>query len=229
MTQVVEVRTSVGPGRWHLDVPRGRSRMLLALGHGAGGGVEAADLRLLAAHLPAWGVAVARFEQPWRLAGRPVAVAPPRLDTAWCEALPALPAGLPLICGGRSAGARVACRTADAAGAVGVLALAFPLHPPGRPERSRASELVADRPLLAVQGTRDPFGSDTELEEALAGRPRAAVTGIPGADHGLRVARTGPLTQGEADELLLLAVRRWAQTLVRGATAVGNQPGRRGR
>ena len=229
-TDHLTVPTSVGTARWHVDEVSGPVRALLALGHGAGGGVESPDLHLLARGLPNLGVAVARLEQPWRVAGRAVAVAPRQLDVAWTEALPAaraLFADVPLVVGGRSAGARVACRTAPALDVAGVLTLAFPLHPPGRPERSRESELVTDRPLLVVQGTRDAFGTAGQLADAAKGQ-QVEVAPIPGADHGLRVARSGPLTQGEADELILLAVRRWLRALVR-AASVGNQPGHRGR
>lgn len=213
-----------------MDPARGRARALLALGHGAGGGVEAGDLQLLARCLPSSGIAIARLEQPWRFAGRPVAAAPRQLDAAWREALPALRpwlADVPLVVGGRSAGARVACRTAAELDVAGILALAFPLHPPGRPDKSRRSELASDLPLLVVQGTRDAFGTAAEIVEAVEEQP-AEVAAISGADHGLRVSRSGPLTQGEADELVLLAVQRWLRAVVRTATA-GNQPGRRGR
>jgi predicted alpha/beta-hydrolase family hydrolase len=106
---------------------------------------------------------VLRVEQPWRVAGKRVAPAPARLDVAWTAVLDRLRGdGVltgPLVLGGRSAGARVACRTATALGAIGVLALAFPLHPPGRPEKSRQAELDAvGLPVLVVQGESDPFG-----------------------------------------------------------------------
>lgn len=195
-----EVDTPEGLGRWHLDaIPDPRA--VLALGHGAGGGVAALDLTLLARELPGRGITVARFEQPWRLAGRSVAVPPPRLDVGWLAAVSALARrpeieGRPMLAGGRSAGARVACRTADALGMVGVLCLAFPLHLPGRPERSRLAELLAPSvPRLVLQGTRDTFGSAAELRDALAGAagaPTAAsgkevvVVPLPGADHGFR-------------------------------------------
>ncbi len=109
-----------------------------------------------------------------------MAEAPPRLDTAWVDVLAGLE-GAPLVVGGRSAGARVACRTADEVGADAVLCLAFPVHPPGKPEKSRLSELTAVRvPVLVVQGDRDAFGV-----------PPGAVL-VPGADHGFRVAKGLP-------------------------------------
>jgi predicted alpha/beta-hydrolase family hydrolase len=124
-------------------------------------------------------------EQPWRVAGKRIAPAPPRLDLAWAAVLDRLrdddALTGPLVLGGRSAGARVACRSASAQGAAAVLALAFPLHPPGRPEKSRAGELLAvEVPVLVVQGRTDAFGGPAELEAVLPGR----VTGVPG-DHSL--------------------------------------------
>ena len=135
---------------------------MLVLGHGAGGGVGAPDLGAASAQALRQGWRVVLLEQPWHVAGRKVATAPPRLDEAWLAALEQVPREGPLVVGGRSAGARVACRTAAGLGAVGVLALAFPLHPPGRPDRSRARELAlpgaAGVPVVVVQGERDAFG-----------------------------------------------------------------------
>jgi predicted alpha/beta-hydrolase family hydrolase len=135
----------------------------VVLGHGAGGGIGAPDLALLAETLPALGYDVVLVEQPWRVAGRKIAGPPPTLDLAWVAVLGDLDRTGPLIVGGRSAGARVACRTAYDTGAAGVLALSFPLHPPGRPEKSRAEELRAPGrrgiPIRVVQGERDPWGS----------------------------------------------------------------------
>jgi uncharacterized protein len=201
---VVEVATPQGPGRFHVREAAEPSA-LLVLGHGAGGGVDAPDLVALARQLPDEGVTVLRFEQPWRVAGRKVAVRPPLLDEAWLAGLGAVLAvlgrGLPLVLGGRSAGARVACRTAGGLGAVGVVCLSFPLHLPGRPERSRLPELLTpDVPRLVLQGSRDTFGSADELGVALAGRPEAKgvrLVELPGADHGGRVPKTGVPTASE--------------------------------
>lgn len=202
---VVEVATSLGRARAY--VRRGQTgggRLLL--GHGAGGGVGALDLLGVAeaAHADGWSVAL--VEQPWRVAGRRVAVAPPRLDAGWSQVVGSLLDGVlgrgrGLVLAGRSAGARVACRTSGGLGASGVLCLAFPLHPPGRPERSRAPELHVDPPVLVVQGRRDPFGSP---EEVRAAAPGATVVGVDD-DHGL--ARDVPAVVG--------AVRGWLP-LVRG-------------
>jgi predicted alpha/beta-hydrolase family hydrolase len=183
-----EVGTPLGPARVHRDEPRGNPRGTLVLGHGAGGGRQSADLTALAAGAAAAGWRVLRVDQPWRVARKRVAPAPPRLDEGWTAVLAALRADGeltgPLVVGGRSAGARVACRTAAEQAADGVLALAFPLHPPGRPEKSRAGELRGVAvPLLVVQGERDAFGPPHEVTEALAGHP-GRVRAVPG-DHAL--------------------------------------------
>jgi predicted alpha/beta-hydrolase family hydrolase len=181
------------------------------LGHGAGGGIEAADLAALAAQLPPRGVTVVRVEQPWRVAGRKVATPPPTLDLAWTAVLAALDVEGPLVVGGRSAGARVACRTARATGAAGVVALAFPLHPPGRPDRSRLPELAGTGvPTLVVQGDRDAFGGPEQFPPDDASR---TLVRIPFADHGLRVPASAPLTQHEALSLVVEAVQRWLRRL----------------
>jgi predicted alpha/beta-hydrolase family hydrolase len=186
----VEVATPIGPARIHVDQADADPCGSLVLGHGAGGGVESADLLAVAAGAAAAGWRVVRVEQPWRVAGRRIAPAPPRLDEAWRAVLDHLHADDripgPLVLGGRSAGARVACRTAAEQGAVGVLALAFPLYPPGRPEKSRAAELTAvPVPLVVVQGETDAMGRPAEVAAALAGRASASVYAVPG-DHALK-------------------------------------------
>jgi predicted alpha/beta-hydrolase family hydrolase len=182
-----EVPTPLGPARVHLVAPSGGLRGTLVLGHGAGGGIGSADLAAVAAAAAAAGWRAVLVDQPWRVAGRRIAPAPPRLDEGWTAVLTALRAELtgPLVLGGRSAGARVACRTAAAQGAAGVLALAFPLHPPGTPEKSRAAELQSvDVPLLVVQGETDAFGRPAEVAAALTGHA-GVVHPVPG-DHALR-------------------------------------------
>jgi predicted alpha/beta-hydrolase family hydrolase len=180
---------------------------VLVASHGAGGGVEARDLVALATALPPRGVTVALVEQPWRVAGRRVAPAPATLDTAWRALWPVLAdtaAGAPLVAAGRSAGARVACRTAAGLGAAAVLALAFPLHPPGRPEKSRADELAAVRvPLLVVQGARDPFGRPGEFP------PEVAVREVPYADHGFAVPKAAPGGAQAAAQAVGTAAGEW--------------------
>jgi uncharacterized protein len=158
----LELDTPHGPARAHVDAVAD-ARAALVLGHGAGGGVAARDLVAAKQVALSSGVAVALVEQPYRVAGRRSPAPAHQLDAAWIAVVEQLLAGslrgLPLIAGGRSAGARVACRTAAATGAIGVLCLAFPLHPPGRPEKSRRSELDAvGVPVLVVQGASDPFG-----------------------------------------------------------------------
>ncbi|MEV1055136.1 alpha/beta family hydrolase [Streptomyces sp. NPDC049887] len=206
MTQSEIVETPAGDARvtWH-PAP-GRARVVLAVSHGAGGGIGAQDLRALAVGLPPAGVTVALVEQPWRVAGKKVAPAPKTLDTGWRGLWPALEKrGLPIVAGGRSAGARVACRTARELGARAVLALSFPLHPPGRPERSRADELLgAGVPVLVVQGGNDPFGRPEEFPDGAY-----ELVEVADADHGLSVPRRAALTQEEALGTVVDAVREW--------------------
>jgi predicted alpha/beta-hydrolase family hydrolase len=184
-----EVPTPLGPARVHRLEPANTVTGTLVLGHGAGGGVESADLSAVAAAAAAAGWRVHLVDQPWRVAGKKIAPAPPRLDEGWTAVLHALRENQqltgPLLLGGRSAGARVACRTASAQGAAGVVTLAFPLHPPGKPEKSRAAELRGvDVPLLVVQGETDAFGRPPEVEAALAGH--AGVVRAVAGDHALK-------------------------------------------
>jgi predicted alpha/beta-hydrolase family hydrolase len=176
--------TPLGPARTHTTDPAGDLRGTLVLGHGAGGGVESADLLAVTTAASADGWRVVRVEQPWRVAGKRIAPAPARLDEAWRAVLGRLTG--PLVLGGRSAGARVACRTAAEQEAAGVLALAFPLHPPGKPEKSRAAELTAvPMPLVVVQGETDAFGSPADVAAVLSGQAGASVYAVPG-DHSLK-------------------------------------------
>lgn len=210
----VEVATRQGPARVRVRMPTpstvpvtpsapgqgsGALPGTLLLGHGAGGQRDAADVLALTA-LADQGWTVVLVDQPWRVAGRKVASPPPALDQAFADLTAAIgtedwqrehaiPLPRPWVLGGRSAGARVACRAAvDAAGApvpgvAAVVCLAFPLHPPGRPERSRAAELAgpvgAGLPTLVVQGARDPFGSPEEVAAAVAG-PALTLRTVPG-------------------------------------------------
>lgn len=149
------------------------------LGHGAGGGVESPDLVGASNAASEAGLSVALVEQPYRVAGRRSPAPSRQLDESWVAVVSQLFEGRPLIVGGRSAGARVACRTFGETGARAVLCLAFPVHPPGKPEKSRLTELDAVTvPALVVQGERDPFGIPPP------GRNREVVT-IPGT-HSLR-------------------------------------------
>jgi len=194
-----------------VPTPHGEARLLrdrsrhpiatLLLGHGAGGGVDAPDLAGLASALPRNGVSVVRVEQPWRVAGRRLAPRPQVLDECFVAAADRLRVRTPLVVGGRSAGARSAARTARQLGASGFLALAFPLHPPGRPDRSRLPELEAvTLPTLVVQGERDPFGAPDEFP------PDRELVVVPGADHGFRVPKRGLVTADEAIAIIVEAV-----------------------
>ena len=182
---VLEIETPRGTARAHLR-PAEAPRAGLVLGHGAGGGVQAPDLVTATDAAVGEHVSVALVEQPYRVAGRRSPPGPPVLDEAWTAVIDVLCAGyldgLPLIVGGRSLGARVACRTAGGTDAIAVLCLAFPLVPPrraGKPAQSRLPELEAVTvPVLVVQGERDPFGMPPP------GRSRGVVT-VPG-DHGLK-------------------------------------------
>jgi predicted alpha/beta-hydrolase family hydrolase len=205
MTDVREIGTPTGLARVHVDGDGGSGT--LVLGHGAGGGVESADLVEITREAAAAGWRVVRVEQPWRVAGKRIAVAPPRLDEGWTAVLDSLRADRlltgPLVLGGRSAGARVACRTAAGQDAAGVLALAFPLHPPGRPEKSRAGELTAVTvPVVVVQGETDAFGAPADVAAVLSGRPAASVYAVPG-DHSLKknVAVVAAAAMSWLDEL----------------------------
>lgn len=158
----LDVDTPHGVARVELHCAA-EARAALLLGHGAGGGVHAPDLVAATRAAQRVGVDVALVEQPYRVAGRRSAAPATQLDTAWLAVAEELSRrtfdGLPLVFGGRSAGARVACRTAADGAAAAVLCMAFPVHPPGKPEKSRLDELDAvEVPVLIVQGERDPFG-----------------------------------------------------------------------
>ncbi|MBZ9642010.1 alpha/beta family hydrolase [Streptomyces sp. PSKA30] len=207
MSEIIETDAGTARITWHKA--RG-ARLVLALGHGAGGGIEARDLKAVADVLPGHGVSVARVEQPWRVAGKKMAPAPKTLDVGWRGIWPALAKpGLPVVTGGRSAGARVACRTATELGAAAVLALAFPLHPPGKPEKSRAEELLgAGVPTLVVQGGNDPWGKPAEFPEG-----SHELVEVPYGDHGFAVPKRAEITQEQALEILTDAVVQWTGSL----------------
>jgi predicted alpha/beta-hydrolase family hydrolase len=196
----MELDTPHGPARVHLDRPR-EPTAAVVLGHGAGGGVEARDLAAAAEAAGSLGFAVALVEQPYRVAGRRSPAPAARLDEAWIAVVDHLRsgelAGLALVTGGRSLGARVACRTAELTSAIAVLCLAFPLQPPrrrsGAQSPSRLGELEAvEVPVLIVQGENDRFGMPP------AGTDRTVVT-VAG-DHGLK-ADTQAVAAAVADWL----------------------------
>jgi predicted alpha/beta-hydrolase family hydrolase len=197
-----------------IDTPHGEARLVthrarrpratLLLSHGAGNGIDTADLETLARHLPRQGVTVVLLEQPWKVAGRKVATAPPTLDDGLRAAADFLRVRTPMVVGGRSAGARSAARSAKALGAVGCLALAFPLHPPGRPDKTRLDELQrAGVPTLVIQGENDTMGRPEEFPDDLD------LTVVPGADHGLKVPKRGPVTQDDALAIVVESTLEW--------------------
>jgi uncharacterized protein len=199
-----EIDTPHGPARAHLQTVD-EPRAAMVLGHGAGGGVTSRDLVAAADAARAEGLTVALVEQPYRVAGRRSPAPAHQLDTAWTAVLGRLRdrelTGLPLVVGGRSLGARVACRTTESVGAIAVLCLAFPLQPPRRsgrePAASRLAELDAvPLPVLVVQGDRDPFGIPPE------GADRTVVQ-VRG-NHSLRTDLDGVAT----------AVRAWLPTVL---------------
>jgi len=197
----LELDTPHGPARVHLHAAAADPVAALVLGHGAGGGVGAPDLVVATEAAHGAGVTVALVEQPYRVAGRRSPAPAAQLDAAWAAVVAQLRAGalggLPLVAGGRSSGARVACRTAGETGAIAVLCLAFPLHPPGRPEKTRVAELEAvDVPVMVVQGESDPFG----MPPPGAGREVARLRG----NHGLRSDAPG----------LRDAVGRWLERVL---------------
>lgn len=203
---------STPQGEARLETHRARApRLVLVLTHGAGGGIDARDLVRLAEALPRHGITVTLVEMPWRVQGKKLAPRPALIDEAFRAVVTALRPRTPLVLGGRSAGARSACRIGAEVGAAGVLALAFPLHPPGRPERSRVEELLGSGvPTLVVQGERDPFGTPEEFPDG------CDLAVVPAADHGLRVPRSAPLSQDEALELVAEAVLEWSVREVSG-------------
>jgi predicted alpha/beta-hydrolase family hydrolase len=187
--------TPSGPARIHLREVE-RPAAALVLGHGAGGGVESPDLVGAATAAYEAGLTVVLVEQPYRVTGRRSPAPAAQLDAAWVSVIQQLAFDVPLIAGGRSSGARVACRTAAEANAAAVLCLAFPVHPPGKPEKSRLSELDAVTvPTLVVQGERDPFGLPPPA-------PSRAVVTIPGS-HSLRSSST-----------VAAAVAEWLETVL---------------
>ena len=204
-----------------IDTPHGEARLVstrarhpiatLLVSHGAGVGIDTHDLEALARNLPGQGITVHRLEQPWRVAGSTVATPPPTLDDALTAAAHAIRPNTPLVVGGRSAGARSACRCATALGASGVLAISFPLHPPGRPEKSRVHELTgAGVPTLVVQGERDAMGRPEEFPEG------TELMVVPYADHGLKVPKTADVSAEDVAAMLVEGTLEWVVREVAG-------------
>lgn len=212
MSAVRMVPTPQGDAR--LVTHRARTPVAtLVLTHGAGGGIDAADLVALATALPHHGITVTLVEMPWRVAGKKLAPRPALIDEAYRAVLNAVKARTPVVVGGRSAGARSACRIGAQQGAAGVVALAFPLHPPGKPESSRLEELEGSGlPTLVVQGERDPFGTPAEFPQDVD------LAVVPAADHALRTPKTAPLTQDDALVIVVESVLEWVVREVTGIT-----------
>jgi predicted alpha/beta-hydrolase family hydrolase len=209
------------PAERMVATPQGEARVVtrrakrpiatIVLTHGAGGGIDAHDLVRLARTLPQQDVSVVLVEMPWRVAGKKVAPAPAAIDASYLAVLDQLRTRSPLVLGGRSAGARSACRIGRQVGARGVLALSFPLHPPGRPEKSRLDELRGSRlPTLVIQGEKDPFGTPEEFPDGI----ELAV--VPSADHSMKVAKSAPVSQADALAVVLEATLEWVVREVAG-------------
>ena len=213
------IRTPHGEGRL-VTHRSSRPVATLLLSHGAGRGIDSRDLDALATALPRQGISVVLFEQPWRVAGRKVASPPPTLDAGLTAAANALRTRTALVVGGRSAGARSAARMARGLGAAGCLALAFPLHPPGRPEKSRLDELLgAGVPTLVVQGENDAFGRPEEFPDPVPGVDLAVV---PAADHGFATPKRSGVTEEDAMAVVVESALEWIVREVAGNRRPGN-------
>ena len=212
------VTTSSGTAAVHIDRcdPAHNRGIALILGHGAGRGSDSPDLVAVAGALPVRGITVVRVDQPWVVAGRQIAPRAQVLDQAWLEVLTTnavryATAGSVIMVGGRSAGARVACRTASTVRARGVVAIAFPVPQPSSTQRGRGTQVrIAElsdavdagaRPVLVVQGTRDRFADLRAM--AGAGSSRIVVKRLPYADHSLQVPSRAPITRAEVLDLLV--------------------------
>ncbi len=216
-TRVADITTSHGLGRAHLfAVPRGVPRASIILGHGAGAGIESPGLAALAAGLPQYGIEVVLVEQPWKVSGNPVAPATSVLDTAWIEIVADLRrSGIGLrrlAVGGRSGGARVACRTAAQIKPASILLLAYPLYPPRQTDADRAGELAAAAalaPVTVVQGTEDKYGGPADVALAVAEHgQRVLAVGIPFLDHSFHLKAKATITDSEARMVLVESARR---------------------
>lgn len=190
----------------------------MLLGHGAGGDSAAPSLVVVAESLAAAGFAAVRFDQPYRVAGRRAPAPAAQLDEAAYDVVAHLRTTygeIPLVLGGKSSGARVACRIAASVGAVGVVALGFPLWPPGKPDRSRAPELEqAGAPVLVCQGDRDVFGTPADLAVAMRGLP-GAVHAVASGDHSFVARRSDGRTTAQNLAEVAEVVAAWvlAQTV----------------
>lgn len=224
------VQTKAGAGRTHYyPVPHGRPRATLVLGHGVGRGVDSPDLAIIAKALPDEGIEVVLVEQPWRVAGMRIGGPAPTLDAAWVTAVNDMRSrGIGvrrLVAGGRSTGARVACRTVERVGPDALLLLAFPLHPArwtrlNGPAPTRLPELVAAAraaPTVVVQGARDSFGRPDEIAVGLAdAQVTARVVPVSWADHSFAVPARAPVAAGWGLDMVLRAARATALRIIDG-------------
>ncbi|HAM45569.1 MAG TPA: hydrolase [Propionibacteriaceae bacterium] len=223
---ITTLETPDGEGELAVSEADDQAAVLL-LGHGAGGDIDGWDLDLLAHRLPALGVTVARFRQPYRVAGRRIFNSKPGLDRAWSVALAEVGRrwpSLPLFTGGHSAGARTACR-GFGHGQQGLVLLSFPLHPPGKPDQAKAEDVgAAAGPVLIVQGGTDGFGTPGEVRTALAsvGRDDVRVVELPGAGHSM-VATAGTTADqmAERERLMIWSVAAFIEQVLAGSAPDG--------
>lgn len=216
---ITTLETPAGVGELSVSEADGEAAVLL-LGHGAGGDIDGWDLDLLAHRLPALGVTVVRFRQPYRVAGRRIFNSKPGLDRAWSAALAEVDRrwpSLPLFTGGHSAGARTACR-GFGQGQRGLVLLSFPLHPPGKPDQAKAEDVgAAAGPVLIMQGGSDGFGTPSEVHTALAavGRDDVRLVELPGAGHSMiATAGTTPDQMAERERLLVWSVAAFIEQVL---------------
>lgn len=207
-----QLATPRGPARLVVERSPGTTNRVALLFHGAGGDSNAAVLVGVRDALLEAGWDVARLDQPYRVAGRRAPDRAPYLDEVALLAVEAVRSDGALLLGGKSSGARVACRIARAAGASGVVALGFPLHPPGRPDRSRADELTgAGVPVLVLQGTRDTFGTPAEIRAAIGRRRGFTLHEVAGGDHSFAARKAEGRSTSECLAEVAATAARWAQ------------------
>jgi predicted alpha/beta-hydrolase family hydrolase len=207
-----ELPTPRGPARLVVERSTSGTNGVALLFHGAGGGMTAAVLLGVRDALLKSGWDVARLDQPYRVAGRRAPDPAHYLDEVALLAVDAVRDGAPLLLGGKSSGARVACRIARPARAVGVVVLGFPLHPPGRPDRSRADELTGVRvPALVLQGTRDSFGTPAEIRAAIGRRRGITLHPVEGGDHSFAARKTDGRTTADCLAEVARTAATWAQ------------------
>jgi predicted alpha/beta-hydrolase family hydrolase len=207
---VLTVPTPFGDARVALDHPSETNGTAL-LFHGAGGDMNAAVLLAVRDALLGAGWTVARLDQPYRVAGRRAPAPAHQLDAVALLVADAVRGEGPLLLAGKSSGARVACRTARAAGAGRVVALGFPLHPPGRPDKSRADELTgAGVPVLVLQGSRDTFGTPEEIRAAVGKRRGFTVREVAGGDHSFNARRADGRSTADCLAEVATVTVRWA-------------------